>query len=277
MAEITAATVMKLREMTKLPMMKCKAALAEAEGDVEKAIEILKSQLGKLILDRSENATKEGRVFVAEKPDGSEAAMVEIQCESAPVGSGEALAALGQSMADALLNGPGASSVDELLAQKAPDGRTFKEHYEEMLLQIREKIVVTRLARVKGPVGSYIHHNGKTGVLFQAEGEPKNLAVLRDIAMHIAALKPQVARVEDADPAAAGVEREKLVAEAKATGKPDNIIDKIVDGKMKVYYRDEAGVLAEQMFAKDDSKSVSQVLAEVGAKVKGFTRWVIGE
>ena len=116
MAEITAATVMKLREMTKLPMMKCKSALAEAEGDVEKAIEILKSQLGKLILDRSENATKEGRVFVAEKPDGSEAAMVEIQCESAPVGSGEALAALGQSMADALLNGPGASLIGDGLA-----------------------------------------------------------------------------------------------------------------------------------------------------------------
>jgi elongation factor Ts len=276
MAEISAAAVMKLREITKLPMMKCKAALAEAEGDVEKAIEVLKSQLGKLMLDRGENVTKEGRIFVAEKPDGSEAAMVEIQCESAPVGSSEVLALFGQALADTLLKGPGASSVDDLLAQKAPDGRTFKEQFEEILLQIREKIVISRITRVKGPVGAYIHHDGKTGVLFEVEGTPKNLAVLRDVAMHIAALKPQVARVEDVDAAAVSAEREKLTAEAKATGKPDNIIGKIVDGKLKVFYRDDAGVLAEQMFAKDDSKSVSQVLAEVGSKVKAFTRWVIG-
>lgn len=276
MADISAGDVMKLREMTKLPMMKCKAALTEAAGDVEKAIEILKSQLGKLILDRSANATKEGRIFVAEKPDGSEAAMVEIQCESAPVGSSEVLQKFGQALANQLLNGPGASSPDELLAQKASDGRTFKENFEEILLQIREKIVVSRITRVKGPVGSYIHHDGKTAVLFQAEGTPKSTAVLRDVGMHIAALKPQVARVEDVDPAAVAVEREKLTAEAKATGKPDNIIGKIVDGKLKVFYRDEAGVLAEQMFAKDDSKSVSQVLAEAGLKVKAFTLWVIG-
>jgi elongation factor Ts len=276
MAEISAGDVMKLREMTKLPMMKCKAALTEAAGDFEKAIEVLKSQLGKLILDRSANATKEGRIFVAEKPDASEAAMVEIQCESAPVGSSEVLAKFGQALANQLLNGPGASSPDELLTQKAPDGRTFKENFEEILLQIREKIVVSRITRVKGPVGNYIHHDGKTAVLFQAEGTPKSTGVLRDIGMHIAALKPQVARVEDVDPAAVAAEREKLAAEAKATGKPDNIIGKIVDGKLKVFYRDEAGVLAEQMFAKDDSKSVSQVLAEAGLKVKAFTLWVIG-
>ena len=85
-----------------------------------------------------------------------------------------------------------------------------------------------------------------------------------------------MARVEDVDPAAVAAEREKLTAEAKATGKPDNIISKIVDGKLKVFFRDDAGVLAEQMFAKDDTKSVSQVLAEAGLKVKAFTLWVIG-
>ena len=112
--------------------------------------------------------------------------------------------------------------------------------------------------------------------LFQAEGANKTAPVLKDVAMHVAAMKPTVARVEDVDPAKAEEERAKLTAEAKASGKPDNIVSKIVDGKMKVFYRDDAGVLAEQMFAKDDSKSVSQVLAEAGLKVKAFTLWALG-
>jgi elongation factor Ts len=253
-----------------------KAALVEAGGDAEKAIEILRSQLGKLVESRSSNETKEGRIFIAAKPDGSEAAMVEIQCESAPVAGGEQIGSLGKALADRVLNGPPVASVDALMSEKNADGRTFKEAFEEMLLQIREKIVISRIARVEGPVGTYLHHDGKTAVLFQAEGANKAAPVLKDVAMHIAALKPTVARVEDVDPAKAAAEREKLTAEAKASGKPDNIVSKIVDGKMKVFYRDEAGVLAEQMFAKDDSKSVSQVLAEAGLKVKGFTLWVLG-
>jgi elongation factor Ts len=276
MAEITAAAVQALRERTKLPLMKVKAALVEAGGDAEKAIEILRSQLGKLVESRSSNETREGRVFIATKPDGSEAAMVEIQCESAPVAGSEQIVGLGKALVDRVLNGAPVASVDALMGEKGPDGRTFKELFEEMLLQIREKIVISRIAKAAGPVGTYLHHDGKTAVLFEAEGENKSAQVLKDVAMHIAALKPTVARVEDVDPALAAAEREKLTAEAKASGKPDNIVNKIVDGKMKVFYRDEAGVLAEQMFAKDDSKSVSQVLAEAGLKVKAFTLWTLG-
>jgi elongation factor Ts len=276
MAEITAAAVQALRERTKLPLMKVKAALVEAGGDAEKAIEILRAQLGKLVESRSANETKEGRIFIATKPDGSEAAMVEIQCESAPVAGSEQIVGLGKALVDRVLNGAPVASVDALMAEKGPDGRTFKEVFEEMLLQIREKIVVSRIARVEGPVGTYLHHDGKTAVLFQAEGANKTAPVLKDVAMHVAAMKPTVARVEDVDPAKAEEERAKLTAEAKASGKPDNIVSKIVDGKMKVFYRDDAGVLAEQMFAKDDSKSVSQVLAEAGLKVKAFTLWALG-
>jgi elongation factor Ts len=276
MAEITAAAVQALRERTKLPLMKVKAALVEAGGDAEKAIEILRAQLGKLVESRSANETKEGRIFIATKPDGSEAAMVEIQCESAPVAGSEQIITLGKALVDRVLNGAPVASVDALMSEKGPDGRTFKEGFEEMLLQIREKIVVSRIARVEGPVGTYLHHDGKTAVLFQAEGANKTAPVLKDVAMHVAAMKPTVARVEDVDPAKADEERAKLTAEAKASGKPDNIVSKIVDGKMKVFYRDDAGVLAEQMFAKDDSKSVSQVLAEAGLKVKAFTLWALG-
>ena len=111
--------------------------------------------------------------------------------------------------------------------------------------------------------------------MFQASGEAGCAPVLRDVAMHIAALRPTVTGIDGLDPAAVQAERDRLTDEAKATGKPDNIIDKIVDGRMKNFYN-EAGVLNVQAFAKDDSKSVSQALAEKGLKAKAFTRWVIG-
>ena len=133
------------------------------------------------------------------------------------------------------------------------------------------------MAKVAGPVGVYVHHDGKTAVLFEAEGEGKKAGeVLRGVAMHIAAMKPAVTKIEDVDPAAVKAERERLSAEARATGKPENIIEKIVDGRMGVFYRDDAGVLTEQAYAKDDSKSVAQALAEAGLKAKKFTLWVLG-
>ncbi|MEW4527562.1 MAG: translation elongation factor Ts [Maioricimonas sp. JB045] len=277
MAEITAAAVKALRERTGLPMMQCKKALQEAGGDADKAVEVLKSQVGKLLEKRGENATEEGRIFVALKEDGSEGAMVEIQCESAPVAGGEDFKALGEAMVSQLLNGPGATSVEELLSQPAPGGSgTLQELFEDTINKIREKFVVARVVRMEGPVGSYTHHDGKTAVLFQAEGDAGDGEVLRDVAMHIAAMKPVVTNVEDLDPETVKAERERLVEEAKATGKPDNIIEKIVDGRMKVFYRDDAGVLVEQPFAKEESKSVSQILAEKGLKAKGFTLWVLG-
>jgi len=117
MAEITAAVVNSLRQKTNLPLMKVKQALIEAGGDEEKAIEILRSQVGKLMLSRAENATEEGKIFVKLKPDNSQGAAVEVQCESAPVAKAEAFVAFGEAMVDQLLNGPGAASVDELLNQ----------------------------------------------------------------------------------------------------------------------------------------------------------------
>ncbi|MEZ6054951.1 MAG: translation elongation factor Ts [Planctomycetaceae bacterium] len=277
MAEITAAAVKELRERTDLPMMECKKALVEADGDMDKAIEILQQQVGKVIGKRADNATEEGRVFVAEKADGSEVAAVEVLCESAPVAGGEDLKKFGSALAEHLLNGPGASTADELMSQAPEGGKTFQQIYEEMVNKIREKIVVGRMAKVAGPVGVYVHHDGKTAVLFEAEGEGKKAGeVLRGVAMHIAAMKPAVTKIEDVDPAAVKAERERLSAEARATGKPENIIEKIVDGRMGVFYRDDAGVLTEQAYAKDDSKSVAQALAEAGLKAKKFTLWVLG-
>ena len=144
-----------------------------------------------------------------------------------------------------------------------------------MTNQIREKIVVGRIARVAGPVNGYVHHDGKNGCIFQAEGESGNLDILRDVAMHVTALKPLVCNPDGLSVADIDSERTRLTEEAKASGKPDNIVDKIVEGRMKNFYVDQ-GVLTYQAFAKDDSKTVSQALAEAGFKAVAFTRWSVG-
>jgi elongation factor Ts len=276
MAEITAAAVKALREKTDLPMMECKKALTEAGGDEAKAIKILKEMFKKVQEKRADNVTAEGRIFIAVRPDASEAAMVEIQCESAPVATGEVMQKFGQAMVDQLLNGPGAADAAALMSQKAAGAsQTFQEQYEEIVNKIREKIVVNRIARVQGPVGGYVHHDFKTGVLFVASGTPKNAEIVRDVAMHIAALNPVVTKPEELDAAAVEVEREKLKAEARASKKPENILDKIVDGRMKVYYA-EQGVLVMQPFAKDDSKTVSQALSDAGLEAVRYLRWKVG-
>ena len=277
MAGITAADVKALRELTDLPMMDCKKALVEADGDQEKAIAILKEKAGKIMLKRADNPTSEGKIVTLLAEDGSKGVMVEVQCESAPVASSESFNEFANQCAKQLLTGPGAETPEELFEQSAPDhaGKTLRDLYEAMVNQIREKIVLARIACMEGPLGAYVHHDGKQGVLFQAAGEGGSAEVLRDVAMHITAMRPTAVNPEDLDPAAAQEERARLVEEAKSTGKPDNIIDKIVDGRMKLYYV-EAGVLNLQAFAKDEAKTVSQALAEQGFKAVAFTRWVIG-
>ncbi|MCH2209795.1 MAG: translation elongation factor Ts [Fuerstiella sp.] len=274
MSEITAASVKALRERTDLPMMECKKALVEAEGDMEKAVEILKAQFRKIQDKRADNATEEGRIFFQLSDDGKQAAMVEIQCESAPVATGQSLSEFGSAMVSQLLNGPGAESPEELMSQCTDNGTTLQSQFEELVNKIREKIVVNRVERVSGPVGGYVHHDGKTGVLFQATGENSG-GILRDVAMHIAALRPSVTRPEDVDASLVQQERDRLSEEARATGKPDNIIDKIVDGRMKNFFV-EQGVLLAQPFAKDDSKTVEKALTECGLEAVGFHRWQVG-
>ena len=144
MAEISAQAVKELREITDLPMMRCKKALQEAGGDQKQAIEILKRDVGKVREKRAENATLEGRMFTLVRDDGSEAAMVEVQCESAPVAGGQNFGQFGTLLVKQLLEGPGAKTPEELLAQPAPDksDRTLGEIWDDLVNKIREKIVV---------------------------------------------------------------------------------------------------------------------------------------
>ncbi|MCA9016485.1 MAG: translation elongation factor Ts, partial [Planctomycetaceae bacterium] len=191
---------------------------------------------------------------------------------------GEDLVNFSDACAAQLLAHPEVNTVEALLAlpsEKSP-GKTLNDDFMDMLNKIREKIVVSRIARSEGPTGGYVHHDGKTGVLFQASGNVADAELLRGVAMHIAALRPSVVNESQLDPAVIQEERDRLVAEAKATGKPDNIIEKIVDGRMKTFFV-EQGVLVYQPFAVDDSKTVSQALAEKGLEAVSFTRWTIGE
>ncbi len=277
MAEITAQAVKELRDLTNLPMMEVKRALTEANGDQKRAIEILKESNKKVSIKRAENATSEGLVRTAVSTDGALAGMVELQCESAPVAKADDFLFLADQCVKQLLVGPGAATAADLLAQPAPDrpGTTLAGLLEEVVGKIREKIVVARVLRVNGPAGAYTHHDGKTGVLFGATGENKLASVLRDVAMHVAALRPLVTLPEELSAADVAVEKSRLTAEAATSGKPANIVEKIVEGRMKTYYA-EQGVLGFQLFAKDDSKTVNQALAESGLKAVGFTRWVLG-
>jgi elongation factor Ts len=277
MAEISAQAVKALRDKTNLPLMEVKKALIEANGDEARAIEILKEAYKKIQIKRAENVTSEGLVRVLVAEDGSRGAMIELQCESAPVAKAEDFILLADQCVKQLLIGPGADSPEALLSQAAPDrkGSTLQQLLEDVVNKIREKIVLARIVRVDGPVGGYAHHDGKTGVLFRAEGANKNAAVLKDVAMHIAALKPGATHPDELPAGDVANERARLSQEAVTSGKPANIVEKIVDGRMKTFYA-EQGVLTFQPFAKDDSKTVSQALAEQGLKAVGFTRWVLG-
>jgi elongation factor Ts len=279
MAEITAEAVRTLRERTDLPMMECKKALVEAGGDQEKAVQILKERVKGLRLKVADRTTSEGRIPTLTAADGLSAVMVELQCESAPVAKSEDFLFLCDQLTKQLLNGPGASTPEELLAQKCPDkpSLTLHELHEEILNKIRENIVVARIIKVKGsPVAGYTHHDGKLGVLMQASGQNATAPVLRDVAMHIAALNPAVCLPDQLDPAIVAAETEKQSAEARKSGKPENIIAKIVEGKLRTFYNDQ-GVLVAQPFAKDDSKTVAQALSAAGLTATGFIRWRLGQ
>ena len=275
MAEVTAAAVKSLRDRTNLPMMECKKALVEANGDEDKAIEMITAKMRIKVGKRADNEAKEGQVFAKASDDGSKLAIVELRCESEPVAGSPQFTELGGLLVDQLLNGPGAETPDDLLAQSDSTGATLASRMDDVVTKIQEKFDLTRVAVHTAPFGVYIHHNAKTAAVFCAEGDG-DVDVLKGVATHIAAMKPEATTTEDVDQAKVAAERERLTADAKASGKPDNIVEKIVDGQLKRWYKEDAGVLVEQAYVKDDSKTVGQILAESGFTPKHFQLFTIG-
>jgi elongation factor Ts len=278
MPEVTAEAVRSLRDRTDLPMMECKRALIEANGDEDAAVRILKERVKGFKEKSKDRSTNEGRVASMTAADGSAAVLVEVQCESAPVAKAEDFVFLCEQACKQLLTGPGAATPDELLSQKCPDkpNQTIGELLDDVMNKIRERIVIARIEKKAGPVASYTHHDGTLGVLMWATGTAKNTDVLRDVAMQVAALKPVACLPEELDPAIIARERARLMEEAKASGKPEAVVEKMVEGRVRMFLANE-GVLVEQPFVKDEKKTVSQVLAEAGLKAGGFQRWRLGQ
>ncbi|GHT17897.1 elongation factor Ts [Planctomycetales bacterium] len=274
--EISAAQVKAFRDKTGLPMMDCKKALVEANGDEEKAIELLRKSGAKTMAGRTDRETEAGRIALYVDPKKNVSAMVELLCESAPVANTDEFISLVNALAEQLATGPGAKTADELLAQPFPGkpGVTLKHYYDDLVNKIREVFRLTRIVRIEGPCGAYVHHNAGIGVLLPLEGANAELG--KDISMHVASMKPEALSENDLDAAVVAKERSLIVEQVKeqSKNKPENVIQKIVDGKMKAFLAERT--LLGQPFVKDTAKTVAQVCDEGKIKIKQMIHWVLG-
>lgn len=275
MANYTAADIKALREKTGAGMLDVKKALDEANGDQQKAQEIIRVKGLKGITKREGRAAAEG--LVAARVENGVGYMVEVNSETDFVAKSDPFIEFGNNVLEAAI-ASGASTVEELNAASI-NGKTVEELTTDAGALLGEKVVVRRVARVQGEtVAVYLHKTSKdlpaqVGVLLAVDGEGKD-DVAHDVAVHIAAMSPKYLNSE-AIPAA-DVDAEKRVAEetAAAEGKPEQIIPKIVEGKLKAFYKENT--LLDQDFAKDSSKSVAKVLEESGATATAFERFRVG-
>lgn len=276
MAEITAEAVKKLRDRTGIQMMKCKAALQKADGDMEKAIEILRKENVGAVAKLAEREAGEGRIGVYIDPAKQVGALVELRCETAPVAKSEMFVQLANDLAKQVALQE-ATTPEALLAQPFVDDpkKTVNERLAEVAGLMRENMKPVRLARLTGLLGSYLHHDGSVGVMVQVEGAKDDPQLLRDVSMHITAKNPAAALREHVPQETVDKEMEIARAQAAATGKPAAIVEKIAEGKMKTWYAEN--VLAEQPFVKDDSKTVGDLLKAAGLKLVKFARLRVGE
>ncbi len=272
MPEITAAAVKALRERTGLPMMDCKQALTEAQGDENAAVDILRKKGAQIFAKRSDRDTAFGRMGIYASLPEQVGAMVELKCESAPVASHEEFIELANAMAQQLATGPGAQTADELLDQPSPvrKGITLRQQKDDLFNRIREVMNVGRIVRFAGPCGGYSHNAATiSGVLTETTGGTAD--AVKDVCMHIAAMRPQALTAAELDPQVVAKEKEILAAAARTEGKPENIIDKMVEGRLRGFYAQS--VLLEQPFVKDQKLTVGQFAKENGFQVKRYVLW----
>jgi elongation factor Ts len=278
MAEITAAAVMALREKTGLPMMECKKALAECGGNTDQAVEWLRKQGIKTQSMRADRETSCGRLAVYTDPAKGVAAIIELKCESPPVAGSPDFKDFCNDIAKTLALGPGAATADELLAQKSlahPD-KTLGELKDDLFNRMREVFELSRIKRVDAPCGGYAHHDGSKAALVEIAGAGAAAAAetAKEIAMHVVALAPQAVTKEDLDPAVVEKEREILTEAARKEGKPENIIAKMIEGRLRNFFAQ--CVLLEQPFVKDDKQTVGQLAKAAGLEIKAVDNWKLG-
>ncbi len=277
MAEITAQDVNKLRTMTGAGMMDCKKALTEAEGDFEKAIEILRKKGQKVSASRSDRDAKEGSVFIKTSDAKNEAVLIALNCETDFVGKNDAFQALGKLIADTAFEKKSASK-EVLMSEKVGD-LTISDRIIELVGKIGEKIEVSEYILMKGEVVvPYIHVGSKLGVLVSLKGaNGKDVTDAgKDVGMQIAAMNPVAVDEKSIDKAIIDKELEIAKALILAEGKPENMVEKIATGKLQKFFKDNT--LVHQLFVKDNSKTVAQYLDSVnkGLHVVEFKRVSIG-
>lgn len=284
MAGISASDVKALRDSTGAGMMDCKKALKEADGDVEKAMELLRASGLAKAGKRAGRETSEGAVVFS--INGGKASLIELGCETDFVAKTPDFQALAQGVADAVA-AANAGELDAALA--APfDGATVDDAVKAAVAKMGENIQLKRVAAVSvdGVAGGYVHGGGKLGVLVALETKLEGEAVdevARDVAMHVAAHDPTPIAVDRDGMPADVVEKERtfLTQQAKDSGKPDNVIEKMVDGRINKFFSENC--LVAQGFVKDPDKTVKQVVEEAGKaaggeiKVASFVRFKLGE
>jgi elongation factor Ts len=288
MADISAATVMKLRKMSGQGMMDCKKALGETNGDLDKAMEILRKKGLATMAKRAGRDTSEGLVITKASDDGKSVVFATLCCETDFVSKSDDFVAAAEKLRDYAL-ACSADSGAEALSETEVNGKKFSDIITETVSKTGEKTQVGDYERYKldgpGLIAVYIHFNNKVGTMLQIEASSDDVAAndavktaANDIAMHITAAKPLALDKNGID--AETIEKEKAVFAEQVKGKPENIIDKIVEGKMNKFFAENC--LLDQPFVKDDSKTVLQVLDETAkaaggtAKITKFARFDVG-
>ncbi|MEH0157779.1 translation elongation factor Ts [Limibacter armeniacum] len=269
---ISAQDVKKLRDMTGAGMMDCKKALAEAESDFDKAVEILRLKGQKVAAKRADRETTEGDVFVWSNDNDSESIAIALGCETEPVAVNDQFKTLGETILKAAVENKPAT-VEELIAI-AVDGETLEAKITDLIGKIGEKIHVASYAHVTGEKVAAYKHGRKIAVLVELVNTDGADVVEagRDVAMQVAAMNPVAVSEADVDPTVIAKEKEIGREKALQEGKPENIVDRIADGYVKKFLKENT--LLEQSFVKDPSVSVAQYLnnTQKGMTVKAFHR-----
>ncbi len=287
MAEITAAAVKTLRDQTGAGMMDCKRALAEADGDLKKAVAVLRERGLAKAGKREGRATSEGRIAIA--LSDATGAMVEVGCETDFVARTDEFGALGDALAQAVADDAGADAPEALL-ELSVDGEKLADRVIAAIAKLGENVLVKRVARLSvdgdGVASGYVHAGGKLGVLVTLRSRASGDAIEalgRDLAMHIAAADPSPESVDREGVAEELIESERSIyrRQSEQEGKPEKVIDRIVQGRINKFLSEIC--LLEQRFVKDPDRSVGDLLGDVAKEVGeeivvvGFRRFKLGE
>ncbi|GBG13009.1 elongation factor Ts [Novimethylophilus kurashikiensis] len=272
MAEITAGMVKELRERTDAPMMDCKKALSEAEGDMTRAEEILRVRFGNKASKAAGRVAAEGTVGIYISADGKQGAMIEVNCETDFVAKNEDFLALTRNAAE-LVSKHNPADVTALSALKIGDS-TVDEVRAQLVGKIGENMAIRRFVNfnAQGKLSSYVH-GGKIGVMVDLVGGDEALA--KDIAMHIAAAKPKSLDASGISQDLIDAERRVAIEKAREGGKPEAMLEKIAEGTVQKFLKEVT--LLNQPFVKDDKQTIEQLLKSKGASVASFSMFVVGE